>query len=339
MRRMVAMIVMMCVAGMFVLAGGSAWAQDGEPQAAKSPWGPEDEIGTLNMMTDTSRLDIIRQVMSGKVYDLGVELYSGMPSCCAAFGDPQYHLWMTHTPRGTVAANPFGVSREVNERVSYSGDAVTMYTHSGTHLDTLNHFGLHGKIWNQFAADDHLGDQGWSKGGADKYPPIVARGVLVDLAKSMGVQHLTASYAITPADLQTALREQGTQLQPGDVVLIRTGLMTLWPDPSKYTLGNQPGPVPGCRQMASGRQPGHAPRRRQFRYREFFRPRTRPTTCRCTPICSQSAAYRSSKSCGWKTWRRTKCTNSCLSPRPSNCEAPPDPHCGLWQFPPSGRRF
>ena len=149
------------------------------------------------MMTDTSRLDIIKQVMSGKVYDLGVELYSGMPSCCSAFGDPQYHLWMTHTPRGTVAANPFGVSREVNERVSYSGDGVTMYTHSGTHLDTLNHFGLHGKIWNQFAADEHLGDQGWSKGGADKYPPIVSRGVLIDLAKSMGVQHLPASYGIT----------------------------------------------------------------------------------------------------------------------------------------------
>ena len=99
--------------------------------AAESPWGPEDEIGTLNMMSDTSRLDVIKQVMSGKVYDLGVELYSGMPSCCSVFGDPQYHLWMTHTPRGTIAANPFGVSREVNERVSYSGDAVTMYTHDG----------------------------------------------------------------------------------------------------------------------------------------------------------------------------------------------------------------
>ena len=66
-----------------------------------------------------------------------------------------------------------------------------------------------------FDAEEHLGDQGWSKGGADKYPPIVARGVLIDLAKSMGVQHLPASYGITSGDLQTALREQGTQLQAG----------------------------------------------------------------------------------------------------------------------------
>ena len=241
MRRMVTMLGIIGVVIALVLAPGGAWAQYSETMAAESPWGPEDEIGTLNMMTDTSRLDVIKQVMSGKVYDLGVELYSGMPSCCSAFGDPQYHLWMTHTPRGTIAANPFGVSREVNERVSYSGDGVTMYTHSGTHLDTLNHFGLHGKIWNQFSADEHLGDQGWSKAGADKYPPIVARGVLIDLAKSMGVQHLPASYGITAADLQAALRQQGTQLQPGDVVLFRTGLMTLWPDSSKYQLGNQAG--------------------------------------------------------------------------------------------------
>jgi kynurenine formamidase len=193
------------------------------------------------MMTDASRLAILKQIVSGKVYDLSVDLHSGMPSCCGALGDPPYHLWMTHTPRGTIAANPFKVPRQVNERVSYSGDAVSMYTHTGTHIDTLNHFGLYGKIWNQFSVDDHLGDQGWSKAGADKYPPIVARGVLIDVAKAKGMTPLPASYSITVADLQTALQQQGTRLQPGDVVLFRTGLMTLWPDPAKYQLGNQSG--------------------------------------------------------------------------------------------------
>ena len=224
-----------------IAAPGGTWAQVAKNMAAQSPWGPADEIGALNMMTDTSKLAILKQIVSGKVYDLSVELYAGMPSCCGAFGDPPYHLWMTHTPRGTIAANPFQVSRQVNERVAYSGDAVSMYTHTGTHIDTLNHFGLHGKIWNQFSADDHLGDQGWSKAGADKYPPIVARGVLIDVAKAKGMTPLPASYSITVADLQTALQQQGTRLQRGDVVLFRTGLMTLWPDPAKYQLGNQSG--------------------------------------------------------------------------------------------------
>ena len=241
MRQVVATVGMV---GMVVICGiapGGAWGQLATPLAAQSPWGPADEIGTLNMMTDPSRLAILKQIGSGKVYDLSVEYFSGMPSCCGAFGDPPYHLWMTHTPRGTMAANPFHVPREVNERVAYSGDAISMYTHTGTHIDTLNHFGLHGKIWNQMSADEHLGDQGWSKAGADKYPPIVARGVLIDVAKAKGVPHLPASYGITAADLQMALRQQGTRLQPGDVVLFRTGLMTLWPDPTKYQLGTQAG--------------------------------------------------------------------------------------------------
>lgn len=199
--------------------------------AQKSPWGSADEIGTLNMMTDASRLDVLKQVTSGKVYDLGVDLFVGMPNCCDSFGDPSFQIWMTHTPaRGTN-----------KELLSYSGDGISMYTHSGTHLDTLNHFGLRGQIWNQVKADDALGVRGWSKSGADKYPPIMARGVLIDVAKSRNVAHLPASYAITVADLQEALKKQGTTLRPGDVVLIRTGLMTLWPNQTKYRLTDQAG--------------------------------------------------------------------------------------------------
>jgi len=213
------------------LASGQAVAQIAKNVAAKSPWGPADEIGTLNMMTDASRFDVLKQIASGKVYDLGVDLFVGMPTCCAPFGDPTFQIFMTHTP----AQDP------TKELLSYSGDGISMYTHTGTHLDTLNHFGLHGKIWNQVSAKDALGVRGWTKSGADKYPPIIARGVLIDVAKSKNVPHLPTSYAITAADLQEALRKQGTTLRPGDVVLTRTGVMSLWPDPAKYRLADQPG--------------------------------------------------------------------------------------------------
>jgi len=116
-----------------------------------------------------------------------------------------------------------------------------MYTHSGTHIDALNHFGLHGKIWNEVAASDDLGVRGWTKSGVDKYPPIVARGVLIDVAKSKNMAHLAPSYAITVSDLRDALKKQGTTLRSGDVVLIRTGMMSLWPDQTKYRLLDEPG--------------------------------------------------------------------------------------------------
>ncbi len=216
----------------FAGAPGEASAQIAKNVAAKSPWGPTDEIGTLNMMTDDSRLGILKQVAGGKIYDLGVDLFGGMPICCGAFGDPTFQIFLTHAPsRGDPA----------KELLSYSGDGVTMYTHTGTHIDALNHFGLHGKIWNEVSAADDLGVRGWTKSGVDKYPPIVARGVLIDVAKSKSMVHLPSSYAITVADLKDALKKQGTTLQSGDVVLIRTGLMTLWPDQSKYTLLDEAG--------------------------------------------------------------------------------------------------
>lgn len=231
MKRLIAKTAMTCAVLMLVIGSAGVQAQIAKNVAARSPWGPDDEIGTLNMMNDASRLKVLRQVTGGKVYDLAVDLFVGMPLCCTPFGDPSFQIWMTHTPARDSAS----------ELLSYSGDAVSMYTHSGTHLDTLNHFGLHGEIWNKVSADDALGVRGWTKSGADKYPPIVARGVLIDVAGSKNVAYLPASYAITAADLQAALRKQGTTLRPGDVVLTRTGSMKHWPDVAKFRLADQPG--------------------------------------------------------------------------------------------------
>lgn len=193
-------------------------------RAGKSPWGKGDQIGTLNMMTQQSRLRVLQRIDSGKVYDLSVEYYVGMPSWYA-LGDPRYQYHLTHTPRGTAVDDPMGVGAVMNEKVSYTGDSITMYTHMGTHIDALNHFGLHGEIWNGFAADAHVGDKGWSKAGAEVLPPIVARGVLIDVAAAKGVDELPPSYRITAADLKDALARQRTKLERGDVVLVRTGRM------------------------------------------------------------------------------------------------------------------
>jgi kynurenine formamidase len=219
-----------CAAVALLCLTAAAPAAAGE-NAGKSPWGPDDEIGRLNMMTEASRHDALRRIAGGRVYDLGVDLFVGMPDCCsAAFGDPAYQFWMTHVP-----------ARGGDALLSHSSDAVSMNTHTGTHIDTLSHFGLHGNIWNGVGADAALGARGWAKSGAEKYPPIVARGVLIDVAKAKNVPHLPASYAVTVDDLKAALARQGTALSPGDVVLLRTGLMTLWPDRAKLQLFTQPG--------------------------------------------------------------------------------------------------
>lgn len=204
-----------------------------------SPWGPADELGRLNLMTDESRAAILARVAGGTVHDLGVEYFIGMPGWFPA-GDPRYAMWMTHTPRGTVADDPMSVGDEANALVSYTGTALSMYTHTGTHIDALNHFGLQGEIYNGFEADAHLGDRGWDRTGAETLPPIVARGVLIDVAAARGVDMLAPGTRIRGEDLQAALDAQGTALREGDVVLIRTGRMAVFEDADAF-LDDAPG--------------------------------------------------------------------------------------------------
>jgi kynurenine formamidase len=213
--------------------GASASALAEKPTVGTSPWGPADEIGRLNTMSAAARAKLFARLDARIVYDLGVEYFVGMPSW-QAVGDPEFQLWMTHTPHGTAVDDPLGVGAAENAHVSYTGSAVSMYTHTGTHIDALNHFGLDGKIWNGFAASEHLGDRGWRKTGAETIPPIVARGVLIDVAASKGVDELPAGYRVRAADLRTALERQGVELRAGDVVLVRTGRMRAYENAAAY---------------------------------------------------------------------------------------------------------
>jgi kynurenine formamidase len=218
---------------------GAVTALAESPAVGNSPWGPDDEIGRLNLLTEQSRSEILSRISGGKTYDLSVEYFIGMPSWQAA-GDPHYRIWMTHTPDGTVVDDPLGLGQTMNEHVSYTGAAVSMYTHMGTHIDSLNHFGLNGEIWNGFRAADHLGDRGWQVAGAENIPPIIARGVLIDVAAAKGVDVLADGYRVTRDDLVEALDQQGVELREGDVVLIRTGRMKIYEDASAY-MTNPPG--------------------------------------------------------------------------------------------------
>jgi kynurenine formamidase len=210
-----------------------------EHPVGKSPWGPDDQKGALNRITEKSRATIISRIVGDRVYDLSVDYFLGMPSFQAA-GDPAYQIWMTHTPRGTIADNLNGQGTRINSCCGYSGDVILMYTHTGTHIDSLNHFGYGRKIYNGFDADEHLGSRAWQKGGSEQIVPIIARGILLDITAAKGVDCLPPSYGITSDDCRVAAQRQNVQIRAGDAVLLRTGRMQYWPDGSKV-FGNSPG--------------------------------------------------------------------------------------------------
>jgi kynurenine formamidase len=202
-------------------------------KVSKSPWGPQDEIGRLNWITQERTQHILEHLSAAHVFDLNVDYFLNMPSWVGA-GDPTYAIWMTHTPKGSVNDDATGSGADVHESYSYCGDAIQMYTHCGTHIDTMNHMGHHGTFWNGWTPDRDLGSRVWNKGGADRYPPVISRGVLLDVAGMHGVDQLEPAYAITPKDLQDTVKRQGVELRKGDVVLFRTGRMQSWPDVEAY---------------------------------------------------------------------------------------------------------
>jgi kynurenine formamidase len=208
-------------------------------KVSSSPFGADDQIGAANKLDPQRQADVLSRADGSRVYDLSVDYFLGMPSFQAA-GDPPYQIWMTHTPRGTVVDNANGVGREVNESVCYSGDVILMYTHTGTHIDSLNHFGLNGRIFNDVDVDVHLGSRHWFRNGADQIPPIITRGVLLDVAGLKAAECLPPSYGITSEDCRAALEREEVELGEGDVVLVRTGRMAYWPDASRV-MGDSPG--------------------------------------------------------------------------------------------------
>ncbi|HCB03253.1 MAG TPA: cyclase, partial [Nocardioides bacterium] len=125
-------------------------------KVATSPWGPEDQLGALNHLSGEGSAAILARVDGTKSYDLSIDYFVGMPSFQAA-GDPSYQLFMSHTPAGTVVDNMNGAGEAGNRHVCYSGDVVFMYTHTGTHIDSLSHFGVDGHIYNGFSVEDNLG--------------------------------------------------------------------------------------------------------------------------------------------------------------------------------------
>ena len=191
-------------------------------------WGKDDEVGALNELTEASRLAALRLVERGKVYDLGV-LY-----------DRTSYKWPGHSPGEILSfRTPEGVKRQgdlpdiVNNndsKTAWHSSALFINDNVATQIDGLGHAteGDDNHWYNGFTEKDWGGNWGLRKADASKIPPIIARGVLIDVAGSKGLDALPSNYPITVADLEQALQKQKTQLRPGDVVLIRTGTLRYW---------------------------------------------------------------------------------------------------------------
>lgn len=183
-------------------------------------------------------LSAIAFARTGKVFDLDIGRFPGMPRHPA---QPGFDVVTYMSPQG------MSNKRRREGRVAHDDDnfgvvleLVTTSMHMGTHIDALCHVtagqDCHG--FGGFNAGEHIGDKGALALDVTTVPPIVARGVLLDVARSLGVAKLAPRHGVTVEELEAAREEAGVELREGDVVLVRTGHLRDWPG---YEFGAEPG--------------------------------------------------------------------------------------------------
>lgn len=185
-------------------------------------WGPDDERGTLNLITD----DVVRRaaatVRSGKRLSLAIPMSEDGPQLGFVAGrtNPQHTMIAVHEPIGAELGG------SGDEGVRFNDDAASLGLQAATHWDALAHVSYGGRMWNGVApaAVDAAGAQ---RLGIDRVGPLVSRGVLLDLARARGVDRLDGGHALTPDDLAAAEELAGVTVTSGDIVLLRTGQMQL----------------------------------------------------------------------------------------------------------------
>ena len=193
-------------------------------------YGDDDVIGAANEITPEKVRAAAALVRTGQRYALGQVLDADSPG-------QMWRYWKQALLTDRVSPErAFGSNVQTFVEESVSGAL-----HSGTHLDGLGHIGLAefaygGRRWTDIIAADGLTDL-----GIENTPPLVSRGVLLDIAALRGVPMLGDEEAVTADDLAAAAERAGVEVEAGDIVLVHTGWGTLWNTDGDRYAATEPG--------------------------------------------------------------------------------------------------
>ena len=156
------------------------------------------------------------------VYDLEQPRYFGAP------------VFPSHAP-GFVYSLHRRHEQGVSEvRTSASG-FVYMAEHSGTHIDALCHQAEEMRLSGGQEVNQQIQTPaGFTVLGVETIPPLIARGVLLDVAHYRAVERIEAGSPVTRGDLEATAQAEGTAIGGGDIVLVRTGNGAIWHDAMAY---------------------------------------------------------------------------------------------------------
>lgn len=177
-------------------------------------WGPDDELGTLNHITATKRVEAAGLVRSGRVVSLARPLVPDESPSTRV--DLEHRVVYARMPDVRLGTPPF------------AGDYLGVECHQPgvTHLDAIGHIGsLDGRTWGGRSYDEAVDDDGLHFGSIQAQGHgVVSRAVLLDIPASQGKRWLDPAAEIGAADLEVAVRHAGVEVGPGDVIVVRVGI-------------------------------------------------------------------------------------------------------------------
>jgi hypothetical protein len=178
-------------------------------------WGPDDQLGTLNLITPEKAKAAARLVRDGVSVTLGHFVTEEEAIDSQTFGPTEQ--WMTSIDPAT------GLPR-------FALDAISFSLHDGqlSHLDALCHYRTREQVngeWLIFNGyEQNLDADGCKDLAIDKMAGgYVTRGILVDMPLLRGVDWLDPSTPIFVSDLEEWEEYAGVRVGPGDVLLVRGG--------------------------------------------------------------------------------------------------------------------
>lgn len=217
---------------------------------------------------------------SAKVYDLGVDLFAGMPR------------YPSHPPFLYGMAKRHGdmVNAVAGREISSAVDAISTGTHVGTHIDGLGHFSCNGCLYRDVPVEGNQSyERGLARHGVDTIAPILRRGVLLDVAGLFGSKPLSADFMIEPEHLAEACRAQDLEVRQGDIALIRTGWGAALAGPGRVRDGREG----KCRgESRTGRSGGQVAQRQRRIRRWRGQPHVRKSALRVSGTCSSARRKR-----------------------------------------------
>ena len=212
-----------------LMSGTAALAQDAQGWC-KSKYGPNDEIGAANLMNPAATLEAAKLIKTGKTYQLGVETNSKSPAY------PPRTFNLTVIQPGQSGGTTLGPTK-----TSYNDDIITGWVGTGSQLDGLGHIGVDNMYYNCNHSKDFAAADGLKKLGVEKLPPMVARGIVLDMTAVFGKDPVPGGTPINKKEIDDAAAKQGIAIKKGDVVLLHTGWQPMSASDPKAFMATEPG--------------------------------------------------------------------------------------------------